>query len=219
VNRRPGRIPEGWGRFLVAIAVLLATAMLVEFFPYSPEVKLQGDFATFPMRVGGWESCEERMDQEIVDELGVDAYLYRSFRKGDDLPVALYIGFFGRQVTGDTVHSPKHCYPSSGWQEDKTGRVTINAGGKRFEANRYLVSKDGERQLVIYWYLTGSRAYASEYGGKFYRIWSALTSNRTDGALVRYSAPVIRSPEETEARELELISLTYPLLVKDYLPD
>lgn len=41
------------------------------------------------------------------------------------------------------------------------------------------------------------RGFASEYWGKVYLVWDAITKNRTDGALTRLSA--MRSPESDQA--------------------
>jgi EpsI family protein len=64
-------------------------------------------------------------------------------------------------------------------------------------ANLYVVQKEDQRQLVLYWYQAHGRVIASEYWARFYLVADAIKMNRTDGALVRFVTPV--SPSESEA--------------------
>jgi EpsI family protein len=83
--------------------------------------------------------------------------------------------------------------------------------------NRVLIGKEGERQLVLYWYQERGRIIASEYAAKLYLVADAVTSNRTDGALVRISAPVVGSEQATLEQMIEFARQMYPDLV-DSLP-
>ena len=79
----------------------------------------------------------------------------------------------------------------------RTDRIDVDvAGHEPFIANRYLIAKGDERQLVLYWYWAHDRAVASEYAAKFYLVADAIRMRRTDGAF-RLSVPLL--PEETEA--------------------
>jgi EpsI family protein len=210
---------RGQGRFAVAAALLIAAVFAIELFPYSPPVRPRRDLQTFPLQVAGWSGSDEPMEDDVRANLGVDSYVFRTYRKPGGLPVNFYVGYFDRQVTGDLIHSPRHCYPGSGWTVEQSGRIELDLPGGPVTANRYYLTKGQDRQLVIYWYLAGRTAYASEYLGKFHLIWGALTQNRTDGALVRCSAPVLSNPEETQKAELEFIGRAYPLLLDKYLPE
>ncbi len=52
---------------------------------------------------------------------------------------------------------------------------------------------------MLYWFQGRGRVITSEYWSKFYLVHDAITMGRTDGAIIRVSAPVVRSPEETAA--------------------
>src|SRR5271165_1813028 len=65
--------------------------------------------------------------------------------------------------------SPKHCLPGAGWHPTESSRISISLPGiAPFEANRYVIAKGDERELVLYWYWAHDRALASEYWAKFY---------------------------------------------------
>lgn len=62
--------------------------------------------------------------------------------------------------------------------------------GSSFPAKRYVVSKGGQRQLVLYWFQAHGRAVASEYWAKYYLMYDSIRMNRSDGALVRLMTPM-----------------------------
>jgi len=64
----------------------------------------------------------------------------------------------------------------------------------------YVIRKDLDQQIVLYWYQSHGRVVASEYWGKVYLVADAIRLNRTDAALVRITAPV-QSGDMNSARE------------------
>jgi EpsI family protein len=56
--------------------------------------------------------------------------------------------------------------------------------------NRYVVARDTERSVVLYWYQSHDRVVASEYKARFWSIADAIRLNRTDTALVRVVVPI-----------------------------
>src|SRR5689334_23425426 len=87
-------------------------------------------FETFPMTINGWRATvDPPLSQDILRVLGVDDYLSRIYYR-DGAAVGLYMGFYGSQRQGDTIHSPMNCLPGAGWQPVQEGRLTIdNADG------------------------------------------------------------------------------------------
>jgi hypothetical protein len=49
-------------------------------------------------------------------------------------------------------------------------------------------------------------------------VKNAVLNNRTDGALIRISAPVQGTPQETTERLIQYVQTVYPIL-GEYLPD
>jgi EpsI family protein len=71
----------------------------------------------------------------------------------------------------------------------ETYQLPLN-DGRKVPINLYVIRKDLDQEIVLYWYQSHGRVVASEYWGKFYMVYDALRLNRTDAALVRITAPV-----------------------------
>jgi EpsI family protein len=84
--------------------------------------------------------------------------------------------------------------------------------------NRYLIQKDRDMQLVLYWYQSQGKAVARETTAKVEMVRSAMFRNRTDGALVRITSPVYGSVSDTTERLIKYVQAMYPLL-SEHLPE
>jgi EpsI family protein len=82
-----------------------------------------------------------------------------------------------------------------------------------------VVSKGGDRQLVLYWFQAHGRAVANEYDAKYYLIADSIRLHRSDGALVRLMTPMLQgeSPDAAQARIMKVGSQLIPLL-DNYIP-
>jgi EpsI family protein len=84
--------------------------------------------------------------------------------------------------------------------------------------NRYLIQKDREQQVVLYWYQSQAQAIAGEVPARIAMVKRALVHNRTDGAIVRVMSPVYGSARETSELLVAYVQAMYPVL-GEYLPD
>ena len=84
--------------------------------------------------------------------------------------------------------------------------------------NRYLIQKDRDQQVVLYWYQSQGRAIAGEMAARVQLVKNSIARHRTDGALVRVSSPVYGSVQDTSDRLVRYVQAMYPAL-GDYLPD
>lgn len=213
-------------RAAVLCLMLGATAIFLANARRSEAAITRPAFDAFPMEIQSWSATvDPPMEPEILKVLGVDDYLSRIYFKPNGQAVGLYMGFYGSQRQGDTIHSPLNCLPGAGWEPVKEGRLTIanaDGAGRDITVNRYIVQKGLDRQLVLYWYQSRGRVVASEYWSKFYLINDAIRVNRTDGALVRVIAPIPvgASDEGAGAEKLaeEFVRVLFPLL-PSYLPN
>ena len=76
--------------------------------------------------------------------------LYRVYTASNGEPVWLFLGYFDRQKEGSQVHSPRHCYPGSGWNIESEPRWDAPWGEGTVAS--LVVSDGSERRLVVYWY-------------------------------------------------------------------
>jgi EpsI family protein len=144
----------------------------------------------------------------------------RDYGDGRDQSVNLYIGYWDTQRKGAIIHSPKNCLPGAGWEPVEASFVTIPLAPAHppIVVNRYLIQKDRDQQVVLYWYQSQGQVIAGEVPARIAMVKSALARNRTDGAIVRVMSPVYGSAREVSERLVAFVQAMYPAL-GDYLPD
>jgi EpsI family protein len=209
-------------RFVLAAALLATTAILLHGRSSSEIIAARRPLASFPDQIGNWKGSSVPIPQDALEVLGPGDFLLRIYENPTlkQPYVDLFLAYFPSQRAGDTIHSPKHCLPGAGWLPVESSRVTLTLPTHApFVANRYVIAKGEDRQLVMYWYLAHDRAVASEYWAKFYLITDAIQMNRSDGSLVRLTTP-IPDGESVDAAQQRLLSFAGDVvpLLSDYIP-
>ena len=120
------------------------------------------------------------------------------------------------------IYSPATCLPGGGWIFIQAEAVKLPFKLKDkglMPVNRALMEKSGTRQLTYYWFPQRGRILTNAYQLKIYAFWDALTSQRTDGALVRVMTPVyeFEALEDAEKRLQGFVEEVVPVL-DEYLP-
>jgi EpsI family protein len=209
-------------RFTLAAALLAATAIFLHARSRNEVIPARPPIASFPTQLGEWTGSTVDISKDVLDVLGDGDFLLRVYQNtSTQAPyVDLFLAYFPTQRAGDTIHSPKNCLPGAGWSPVESSRIQISLPGHvPFPANRYVIAKGTDRQLVLYWYWAHDRAVASEYWAKFYLVADSIRLNRSDGALVRVTTP-LRPGETTDAAQYRLLSFTENLvpLINQYVP-
>jgi EpsI family protein len=182
-------------------------------------VPLRKALDTFPVALGGWQGQEATIfEVEIVNLLKVKDYLMRRYSDASGRSVWLYVAYWDSQRRGAQIHSPKNCLPGSGWEPLDAAVITIPVASGEIAVNRYLVQKDRELMLVLYWYQSQGHSTASEIDARIHMARNAVLRNRTDGALIRISSPIYGTVADTEAVLASYVQTIHPRLA-DYLPD
>ena len=207
--------------FALAAGLMLATAVGLQAHSQSEVFPPRLPLSSLPSQLNGWVGTDDEIDQQTLDILGPGEFLMRDYvNAAEPEAINLYIAYFPTQRAGDTIHSPNHCLPGAGWIPVSREVVRLDgSGGKRFPVNRYVVSKMGERQLVLYWYQGHGRVVASEYRAKYYLVADSMRMNRSDGSLVRLMTPMFHgeSADAAQARLMKLGSQFIPML-DSYIP-
>jgi EpsI family protein len=179
-------------RYWSMIAVLLAAIGGMGFLSHGESTPPALPLSDFPKDIGSYRAVQDfAFDEQTLKVLGVTDYVNRAYFSPAKGELGLYIGYFRTQRTGAQIHSPKNCLPGAGWQPTISEVYQLSlADGRKVPVNLYLISKDLDQQIVLYWYQSHGRVVASEYWGKFYMVADAIRLNRTDAALVRITAPV-----------------------------
>ena len=187
------------------IAVLVGATTGMAYLSHGEATPPAKPLSQFPNQVGPYITAANwPLDKETIDLLGVTDYLNRGYGSKANGPMFLYIGYFRSQRTGASIHSPKNCLPGAGWtpMTETVYQLPLD-DGRKVPINLYVVRKDLDEQLVLYWYQAHGRVVASEFWGKFYLVYDALRLNRTDAALVRVTTPIYGGDEE-QARKRAL---------------
>jgi EpsI family protein len=205
--------PLGLIRLSVTAAVLLGAFILLHSVSHGEPVVPHQPLHDLSYTVGKWSGQESPLSERIVQAVSVSDYTNRFYFADGITPIQLYVGYYGSQKTGDTIHSPKNCLPGSGWDPVHSGFTTITvAGGRHIAVNEYVIQQDQNKQLVFYWYQGRGRVVASEYAGKFWMVADAISRNRTDGALVRLVTPINDNEGSARARLVGFTQDLFPQL-------
>src|SRR3984893_3137895 len=176
-------------RFFATAGILLAGIVLLHGVSHGEPVPLRQPLGQLPMAINGWRGQDDPLAARIVSALGVSDYVNRGYISGGGPPVGLYVGYYQSQRTGETIHSPKNCLPGAGWEPIRAGRLAIPMTSMASAVvNEYLVEKGPARYLVLYWYQAHGRVIASEYSGKAWLVYDAITRKQTDEGLFRQGA-------------------------------
>ena len=152
-----------------------------------------------PREALGHSAEEVTISDAELEVAGVTDYLMRNYRaeadSGETSTFSVYVGYYDRQLRGKTIHSPKNCLPGSGWEALSSRAVDISTALGSVTVNRYLLQKDDQQALVLYWYQGRGRVQANEYLVKWDLLRDSALKQRSDEALVRIVVP-IRSSED-----------------------
>src|SRR6185295_10524902 len=100
------------GTFLLLSATLAASKVT----SYRSPQPLAQSLETISRELGGFTGSENPpIEANVLRALNPSGYLTRTYRKGD-LKADLFIAFYAQQRSGESMHSPKHCLPGSGWE-------------------------------------------------------------------------------------------------------
>jgi len=196
-------------RLWITVGVLLGAYVLLHAMSHGEPVIPHQPLRDLPYTMENWKGQEQPLPEQIVQAVGVSDYTNRVYFQPTEPWVQLYIGYYASQRTGETMHSPKNCLPGAGWEPISAGYATIPlTTARQIVVNDYIIQKDLNKEMVLYWYQGRGRVIASEYAGKFWTVTDAISRNRTDGALVRLITPV--NDGEARAR-MRLISFAQSL--------
>jgi len=210
-------------RLLLVTGVLILSCGLRVWLGAAATIPAHEPLADFPSQLGKWKTANEgALSGSLLSVLLADDYILRRYRDPAGQSADLFIAYYRTERAGENMHSPKNCMPGSGWEPIETDRLSLGTdeAGQPLWVNRYVVEKDGQRELVLYWYQAHGRVIASEYWGKIYLVWDSLRSRRRDGALVRISLPIPQADDSAAASNaaLDLARTALPYLPR-FLPN
>ena len=213
-------------RFALVVVLLAGTALLLHARSGGSFVPQRFPLASFPIELSSWVGTDIPIPDEILKKLGPGEFLQRTYQirtkeaqTGGQSNVDLYIAYLPNQ-TVLYRHLPQECLAGAGWSPVESGITNLAfSGDAPFPANRYVIAKGSDRQLVLFWYSAHGRRVASEDSMEWHLMFDSLRSNRSDNALIRLNTELRpgENPAEAEQRLLSFARLVNPLL-KNYIP-
>jgi EpsI family protein len=196
---------------LLGLTVIRASSVREALPPHTPLARL-------PLTLGDWRwRGDLPLDAGTLNVLKADDYVSRSYTNGR-IVADLFIGYYATQRQGDTMHSPMNCLPAAGWQPMSIGQVRIPVeGAEPVNANRTVIQRGLDKQLVLYWYQSHGRTIASDYASKAYLVVDALRLHRSDGAIVRVITPLGSREAAADRPAADFVRELRPML-DTYLP-
>jgi exosortase D (VPLPA-CTERM-specific) len=208
--------------FVSSVILLAATLALSQGIELRQKVPALRSFGSFPLQVGEWSGARRPLDSALLKAMNVSDYTLINYEDPQHNSINFYVAYYDSQQKGTSVHTPDTCLPGNGWTFVESGnrQVLIPAkGNMSIPVKRALMERSGSKELAYYWFPQRGRIVNSIYELKLFTFWDALTSKRTDGALVRLITPIYpnESPEQSERRLEQFAASVVPLL-DEYLP-
>jgi EpsI family protein len=202
-------------RLAILSALLVTAALLVNGrFGRSAEETTKEPLRQVLDRVGEWHLVHDYpMDDRIVEVLKLDDYLFRSYGRDDKL-VNLYVGYYRTAKKVGAAHDPLVCFQGQGWEisNRESGEYSLRRNANlKISYSSMIAERQGERELIVYWFQANSKATASTQSQKIALVMDKFSGKSEDNAFVRISAPIdTESPGTVRKRLLDFIEDFYP---------
>jgi EpsI family protein len=202
-----------WSRWLPA-GLLAAGAVLTVGVDAQRSLPLRRPLAEVVPVLPGTTARDLVISDRELAAVGVSAYLMRQYATADSAapPFSVYVGYYERQMRGKTIHSPKNCLPGSGWEALASSTVNVPVAGAEVTVNRYLLRKDDEQALVLYWYQGRGRVASNEYLVKWNLLRDSALRRRSDEALVRIVVPMVGAEDRALEAAIAAAAALIPAL-------
>ena len=186
---------------------------------HSAEIYLpRKSFYNFPLVIGNWTGTRSSLPAMELETLNLTDHFVGnySYPTNDDFaPINLYIAYYDKQTQENSIHSPQICLPGGGWVI--TSHEIHDVGP--LKVNKEIMQKDGQKLLVYYWFREAGYDAATNWEIKKLLLVNSLTHGRTDGSLIRLTAPVTDSNlNDVENQMDDFLKNLLPRL-EEYLPE
>jgi EpsI family protein len=152
-----------------------------------------------PGQAAGYTAEDEAVGGAVIDLLGADATLFRTYRRAGEPTIWLFVAYFASPQEHSQIHSPKHCYPGAGWNILAEGTSRIVVGGVPRSARNLVISNGAERHFVLYWFLSADGVLADEFALKWSQMKSSLLGRSRATVFIRFSMELGADEDAREA--------------------
>ncbi len=203
-------------RFAVLALSLAGSAFFLQTRARNDALLPGASLASLPIQVGGWVGTDIPIPQGILATLGPGGFVQRVYkeRQTEEPPVDLYLAHLPNQQAL-RYHLPHDCLVGSGWSLTESGTTSLSLPGRpSLIANRYLITKGSDRQLVFFWFWAHGRRVAREDPTDFYLILDSLRLKGDANALIRINTGLQpgETPDDAQRRLLSFAAQVVPLV-------
>ena len=185
---------------LLAAAAILALQIGLSFkLDRSEQMPDVPPLSLLPTAVDGWRLADEiPVEEAILEMLGPDDVVNRVYRAPGQPDLSFFVSYYRTQHRARNAHDPKVCLPGSGWNPTDSRTFDLTPADAKFPvtANYYVISRGGNKAVVIYWFHTHRGGYAVEQSLKLARVYQTIVDKRSDMALVRVVVPAAQGGEQ-----------------------
>jgi len=184
--------------YVLILVITILTAVGAHWARGKPSVVLyQPDLSAISPRLGRWEGKDISYGAEVMKALNADVVLSRAYTNleyGSQASLLIVYRKYGRR---DFIHRPEECYPSSGWTIVQTGTTTVPYAGREVPATKVIAVKDGARDMVVYWFASGTRTESNYMKQQLWMALDRFQTRKYGWAFIRINSPVTSSDGET----------------------
>ena len=208
-------------RALLAAGLLLAVQAVAIHWLSLPERELPlPPLQQLPSVFGSWNLANEQtLEPSVMEALKPDNYVLRDYTDAAHSDaVNLFVAYFKSLQNAYGPHSPRVCLPGSGWLVHSLRIRPLVVPGRPdgIPVNEYVLEKNNERILVMYWYQNDRNVWAEEFRAKLTMLPDLIRYRRSDVSLVRLVTPLQTEEGKQElTRCQEFARLIFPSLVQD----
>ncbi len=184
--------------FLIALALLTATAGYVQLHPPVDLALGHGVLQRIPGSFGPWKGEDYTLEDAVLEELKADDTLLRRYRSGAG---TVWLCLIYHQNRRYGAHDPLLCYDSQGYLMEQKRTAHIEDGSPAgLTVNTFVAVRPHDTRVVWYWWSTeGLSTQDAEAFRRQMALRGAL-DNRSWGAFVRVES-VVRQGDVAAARE------------------
>ena len=184
-------------RAFAPAAILVAGCLLMLGVRRQHVAPLAGPLRAMPVALAGTAGRDRDVSDDERRVTAVTDYVFRTFGPDSAASFSLYVGYYQRQASSKSIHSPRNCLPGAGWQTVESGKARVQVDGRDVTVNRYILANGPSQALVYYWYQGRGRVAHNEYTVKWDLLRDAVAHGRSEEALVRVVVPIRRAPGYT----------------------
>jgi EpsI family protein len=161
-----------------------------------------------PFHIGTWTGRVEQVDPELIRRAHPDEVLNRRYVDEHGRIVLAYVGYYGRQSTRGQVLAA--CQAECEVLATDVQRINVPDGP--IEVNRAGVREDGSLMAVLYWFQQGVGVTPDPVRSKLEQVERSVLHRRSNGAVVRITAPVATTEDEAWQRAEAFAKVFMPVL-------